>query len=283
MDQLRHRQGIGARGLFDADEDRRYALVERGRVVVLGPQLDGRHVTQAHQGLSVGAQDQVTEVLHPAHVRIGAQVHGEIAVLEPAHPGEIVVAHQDGLDVRGRHPQGRHAPGVQPDPHGEGLVADQPRLGHPRDGLELWLDHPQQVVGDLGLIHVLAVEGHVHQGRGIARGGVDDRVLGLPGQDVALARHLGLDLRHRRLGVVVEDHVGLDGGLALNAGGGQVIDPRRLGHRLLQGGGDEGLDQVAAGPRVAGGDGHHRVLGLRVLAHLHGERGSAGPPPGSAG
>ena len=142
-------------------------------------------------------------------------------------------------------------------------------LGDAVEGLDLRLNDADQIVGDLRQFHVAAVERHVHQRGGVAGGGVDDRVLRRLRQHVELARDLGLNLRDRRVGVVVQAHVGLDHRHALAAGGGQIVDAVRLCDRLLQRRGDEALDQFAAGARIGRGDGDHGVLGLGVLAHLH--------------
>ncbi len=262
-----HRQRVLPRGLLDADEDGRDALVEGGGLVVLRAQLHLRDVAQAHQG-AVGDHHQVAEVLYLAHVSGRGQIDGEVTILELTDARKIVVAAQDVLDVGGGHSQRGHALRVKPNPHGEGLVADELGLGHARHRLELGLNHAQQVVGDLRQAHGLAVEGHVHERGGIAGGRVDHRVLRLGRQHVALACHLGLDLRDRSLRVVVQLHVCLDGRDPLDAGGEQIVDAVGLGDRLLQRRGDEALDQAAAGAGVTGGDRHHRVPGLRVLAHL---------------
>jgi hypothetical protein len=265
---LRHGQRVGARRRLDADEDGLLVLVLVEGIVVLGAQLDGGDILQAHQGAVAGAHHQLAEILLGADVGIGAQVGDGVGALGLPHPGQVVVGLQHLQHLCGRDLQRGHAPRVEPDAHGEGAVADQAGLGHARHCLQLGLHHAQQVVGDLRGLHGLAVEGHVHERRGITGGGGDDRVLRFRRQHVALAGHLGLDLRHRRVGVVVQLHVHFDGGAALGAARGDVVDAVGLGDGLLQGRGDEALDQFAAGTGIAGAHGDHGILGLRVLAQF---------------
>ncbi len=112
------------------------------------------------------------------------------------------------------------------------------------------------------------MEGEVHQRERIAGLRVDYRIVRVFGQHVALARDLGLDLRDRRIGVIVELHEDLDDRDPLTARRLHEIDAVRFGNRLLQRRGDESLDQLAAGARVGRRHPDQGVFGLRILAQL---------------
>ena len=160
------------------------------------------------------------------------------------------VAHVDGGDA-----ERRHLVRIEPDAHGEGLAAQDLRIGDAVDGLQPGLHHPRQIVGDLRAGHHLAVEGEVHQRGGLAGLLDDDGVL-------RLARQLALDLldlrQHvgdRPVGVGVEPQVEGDDAVVLLRGGGERVDALGAGDRLLDGRGDEALDEVGVGARVGRGDG----------------------------
>ena len=261
-------QRVGPRGLGDADEDRRFALVPGRGLVVLRPQLDACNVAQAHQRGIVLTHHQFAEVLDIGDVGGRDQVDQRVLAACLTDPGQVVVRAQHIGDGLGSHAERRHPARVEPDAHREGLVADQLGLGHPRYGLQFRLYDAQQVVVDLRCAHHLAVEGQIHQRGRIAGLRRDYWVFRLLGQHGAPAGDLGLDLGQRLIGWVVQLHVGLDHRLALAARRRQVVDTLRLGDRLLQRGRDEALDQFAAGARIGGRDRHHGVARLGVLAYL---------------
>ena len=237
-------------------------------VVALGAQLNPRDVLQADQGASGLFHHQVAEGIRVCDVGVTGQAHFGVLATGLAHSGLVVVGPQLGGHFYRRQVYRSQSFRIQPYPQGEGS-AQQLGLADARQRLQLRLHNTGQVIGNLGYIHLGAVEGDVHQRGVVTGGGGDHRVFGFCRQHVALTGHLGLDFRQGIVGVVVQHHLGLNGGYTLGAGGRQVINAAGFGNGLLQRRGDKALDQVRTGTGVGGGYRHRGAFQFRVLADLH--------------
>ena len=80
-------------------------------------------------------------------------------------------------------------------------------------------------------------------------------------------RHLCLDLREGRVGVVVELQVHGDGAGALRARRFEIINAVSAGDHALQWRGDESTHQIGVGPNVSGGDADDGNVAARILTH----------------
>jgi hypothetical protein len=79
-------------------------------------------------------------------------------------------------------------------------------------------------------------------------------------------RDLGLDLRQRRVGVVVELEVHRDGAHALRARRLHVVDAVGAGDDPLERGGDEAADKIGIRADIDGRDPDDRDVAARILA-----------------
>ncbi|MCY1285977.1 hypothetical protein D9M70_349350 [compost metagenome] len=268
-----HVQRVGTRRALDGDVHRGDAVERADRVVAGRAQFHARHVAHQHAAVADGLQRDGGEGLGGFQVGGGVHAGHHHLALHLAGGGEEVVLAHRVVDVAGGDAVGGHLHRVEPEAHGELLVAEDFRLGDAGQGGELGLDHPRQVVGDLRVVHLLAVEADVHQRRGVGGFLVEDRVLGVGRQ---LGLHLA-DLRqqlgHQAVGVGADVRVDGDHRVVLPAHRGHVVDAFGAGQALLQRLGDVALDGLRVGPGVEGGDGDQRVFHLRILAdHQFAER-----------
>ena len=177
---------------------------------------------------------------------------------------EVVLAHRL-VHVAGGNPIGRELHRVQPEAHGEHLVAEDFRFGHARQRRQLGLDDPRQVVGDLRVAQLVAVEADVHQRGGVGRLLVQHWVLGILRQlvlhRVGLAQQLGVEA----IGVGTDARIDRDHRGVLLADRGHVVDAFGAGQTLLQRLGDVALDGLGVGAGVRGGHRDQRTFHLWVL------------------
>ncbi len=166
---------------------------------------------------------------------------------------------------------GRHAVRLEPDAHRERPATEDIGALNAVDGAQARLHDADEVVADLVLIEVLGREAQIHRGElRVRRLDLDDRRLRLGRQVVAHLRHFRLDLRERRVGVVVELEVHGDGADTLRARGLDVVDAVGAGDDALERRGDEATHQVGVGADVRGRDRDHRHVAARELAHARG-------------
>ena len=258
-DAVDHGQRVGLGRAVDADEHRLQPVEGRRGIGVLRAELDLGDVAEAHQPVAVGGDHQLAE--RAGGVERGQRVDADLGVVALHLAGggdEIVggerVAHVVGADAERRHPRR-----VEPDAHGEGLAAEDLRVGDAVDGLQLRLDDADEIVGDLRRRHHRRIERQVHQ-RGALPGLLDDhRIVGVLRQHAAHLVDLGQRVGHRPVGVGVEPQVKGDGRDVLLRGRRQRVDAVGARHRLLDRRGDEALDDVGVGARIGGGDGDRRV------------------------
>ena len=196
--------------------------------------------------------------------------------LSGADGRQVIVAAQRLKDVRGCHAVGRKPCRVEPGAQRKLPAAEDLRILDTRHGIELRFDHARQIVGDAVGWQDVAAEAHVSGIDRLADGDVEHRLLRLRRQLVTDGGDLRLDLGERAVGVVVEAQRRGDGRESIDAGRGEVVDPLRLGDRLLERLGDETGHRVGIRAVVGSGHGDHGVLGLRILAHRQlGERAHA--------
>ncbi len=251
-------QRVGGRCGLDADVYRWGAVERADRVVVFRPHLDPCHIAQQHAAVAAGLDRQGGERLGRLQLGAGVDAGDHVFALHLAGRGkEVVAAHGIG-PVVGRQAIACQFHRVDPDAHGEHLVAEDFRFGHARQSRQLGLDHPRQVVGDLRVAHFLAVETDVHQRRGIGGFLAQYRVFRVLGQLVA--HFVGLGQQFGEQAVAVGADACVDGydREVLPAHRGHVVDAFGTGQALLQRLGDIALDGFGVGAGVGGG---HRDQG----------------------
>jgi hypothetical protein len=164
-------------------------------------------VAKAHQGVLVAAHDEALELRDAGHVRGRGQVDLQQIVLGLTDAGLNVLPPQRRAHVEGGDVERRHAPGVEPDAHGELLITHDVRPWRRRESPACAGWHAaHQVVGDLRCAHGVAGEADVHQRPALLGAHVDHRIQRFAGNLIALAADLGLNLCHGGVAVVVELH-----------------------------------------------------------------------------
>ena len=139
---------------------------------------------------------------------------------------------------------------------------------HSADGAQFGLYDARQIIGDLVLIEVGRREANVHRGKLIVRGlQINDRRFSFWRQVIADLRHFRLNLRERRVGIVVELQVHRDRAEALSARRLHVVDTVGAGDDALQRSGDKSAYQVGVCAHVNRRNRHHRDVAARVLTH----------------
>ncbi len=274
-DAVDHGQRVGLRRAVDADEHRLRSVEGRGRIGVLRPELDLGDVAEPHQRVAVRRDHQLAERL--GVVERGQRVDADLGVvaLHLAGGGDEVVGDERVADVVGGDAARRHLDRVEPDAHGEGLAAENLRVGDAVDRLQLRLDDADEIVGDLRRGHHRRIERQVHQ-RGALPGLLDDdRIVGVLRQHAAHLVDLRQRVGHRPVGIGVEAQVQGDGRDVLLRGRRQRVDAVGARHRLLDRRGDEALDDVGVGAGIGRGDGDRRVRRQWKLADLQLQPGDA--------
>ncbi len=178
---------------------------------------------------------------------------------------EVVLAHRL-IHIAGGHAVGTHLHRVEPQAHGKHLIAEDLGLGHAGQGGQLGLDHPRQVVGDLRVGQLVAVEADVHQRRGVGGFLAQHRVFGVLRQLVLHLVGLGQQFGEQTVAVGTDARVDRDDRHILPAPRGHVVDAVGAGQTLLQWLGDIALDGLGIGPGVSRGHRDQGVFHLRVLA-----------------
>ncbi len=188
-----------------------------------------------------------------------------------ADTGDIVVVGQGGGDVGGGQLVRRQLDRVEPGAQGEILGAEQFRRLHAGNGLQFRLHDADQIIGDLVRLQNVGTEAHIHGVDGLADRHLQYRLLRARRQLVQHRIDLGVDFGQRLVAVIVQAEIAGDGRERVLAGRLHVIDAVGLGDRVLERRGDEAGDDVRIGAEERGGDGHHRILGARILQDRQGE------------
>jgi hypothetical protein len=175
------------------------------------------------------------------------------------------LAHRVG-HVGGTEPKTGELHRVEPQAHGEHLIAENLRFGHARQRRQFRLNHPRQVVGDLRVAQILAEEADVHQCRGIGGFLAQHRVFGVLRQLVFHLIGLGQQFGEQAVGVGTDARVDRNHREILPADRGHVVDALGAGQALLHRLGDIALNSFGVGSGISGGHGDQGVFHLRVLA-----------------
>jgi hypothetical protein len=258
---------------LDAEEDGVLAVHRHGGVGVLRPERHLGDVLDAHQGAVPRLHHHALERVDIGEAGIGGDVGDGVVALALARRRLEVVGADRLRHVVGRDAARRHAQGIEPDAHGKGLSAEDLGLGHAVDGRHQRLDDAREIVGDRRVRHRVAGKADIHDVGGLSGLLDDDRVLRL-GRDQKLdLLHLGHDVGHRLVRIVVEPDIGLDRARPLDRVRGDVVEPLGRRHRLLDRRGDEPLDELRRRAGIERGDGDDRVLQLRILPDRQVEAG----------
>ena len=186
--------------------------------------------------------------------------------LGPAERRQVVVPRQRVAHRRRRDAVRRHLVRLQPDPHRERAGAEDVGALHAADGAQLRLHDARQVVGDLVRIEVGRREAEIDRRElVVGRLQLDDRRLRLGRQIVAHLRDLGLNLRQRGVGVVVELQVHGDRAERLRARRFHVVDAVGAGDDALERRRDEAAHEVRVRADVGGRDADDRDVAARIL------------------
>ena len=255
------------RGEHPDAHERRTLSVEPDIVfVVLGAEHDVSNLAKPDNRSLLFLHHQLTELFGCSEVRIRDEVHGNHRALGLAERRQVVVALERVADGGRRDPERSHLVRLQPHPHRERTVAENIRALYAADGAQLRLHDPRQIVRNLVLIKVGGRKPDVHRRELRVRGfQLDDRCFGLWRQIVAHLGHLGLDLRERCVGVVVQLQVHRDRGHAVRAGRLHIVDAIRAGDHALERRRDESANEVGIRTHVHRADLDDRNVAARIL------------------
>ena len=231
-------------------------------------ELDLRHVAEAHQRIAMRRDHQPAERL--GAVEGGQRVDADLGkvAFDLAGGGGEVVGVERGAHVVRRHAERSHAGRIEPDAHGEGLSAQDLRIGDAVDCLQARLHHAGQIVGDLRRGHHVRIERQVHEREALAGLLDDHRIVGVARQEAAHLIDLGERVGHRPVGIGVETQIERNRRDVLLRGRDERVDALGARHRLLDRGGDEALDDIGRGAGVGRGDGDGGVRSRGELPHL---------------
>ncbi|MNL17924.1 hypothetical protein D3C87_1390460 [compost metagenome] len=139
---LDHIQRVGARGGLDADVHRRRAAKRADRVVVFRAHFHPRDITQQHAAVATDLERNRREGFSGFQFGVGVDAGDHVLAFHFASSGEeVVLAHGVG-HIAGAEAETGEFHRVEPQAHGEHLIAENLRLGHARQGRQFWLDHP---------------------------------------------------------------------------------------------------------------------------------------------
>ena len=199
-------------------------------------------------------------------VRVDADL-GIVALHLARRRGEIVgverVAHVIGRDAERGHPDR-----IEPDAHGEGLPAQDLRIGDAVDRLQAGLHDAREIVGDLRGRHHVRIERQVHQGEALPGLLDDDGIVGFARQQAAHLVDLRERVGHRPVGIGVEAQVEGDRRDVLLRGRDERVDALGARDRLFDRRRDEALDHVGRRAGIGGRDRDRRIRRLGKLADL---------------
>ena len=246
----------------------RLAVEAHFLVVVLRTEDDVGNLAEPDDDAVLFLDDELTEFLGRPQIGVGDEVDRHHRSLGLAERGEIVVSRQRVAHGRRGNPERRHRVRLQPDAHRERPVAENVGTLHAADGAQLRLHDARQVVGNLVLIEIGRREAEIHRRELGVRGlHLDDRRFRLRRQLIAHLRDLGLDLRQRRIGVVVQRQVHGDRADPLRAGRLHVVDAVGAGNDPLERRRDEPAYEIGVRPDVDRRHPDDRDVAARILPH----------------
>ena len=199
---------------------------------------------------------------------LAIEVYRHHRALGSAERRQVVVARQRLAHRRRRNAVRGHAIGLQPDTHRERAIAENVGALNAADGAELRLDDARQIVGNLVRIELGRREPHVDRRElVVGRFELDDGRLGLGRQVVANLRHLRLNLRERRVRVVVQLQVHGNRAERLRAGRVHVVDAVGARDDALERRRDEPAHQVGVRADIDRRHPDDRDVAARILAN----------------
>ena len=267
-------EGVAAEALVDGDDGAGALVVVGGEAVGLRAELDAGDVAQAHEGVGVGAQDDVFKLFGGDEAPLGADgvgggLAGQGGLGADFADGVDAVLRLDGLpDFAHADAEGGHFVGLEPDAHGvfagaEDLdVADAGGAQQGVDEVDVGVvGHPCGVVFLAGGLQDVEQQGAAADA---AHGHAE--LLDFAGQ---LGVGLGVaqvaeHLVHLRGAADFEGDVEAHGAV-VGGGAGHVLHAADAAHLLLDGRGDGVGDGAAIGSRVRGGDADLRRGDVGVL------------------
>ncbi len=264
--RLDHLQRIGRRQHPYAHERGFLAAEPHLFIVGFRAELDVGNVSQPDIRPALFAHDEVAKFLRRSQIGVGREVHGHHPALGGADGGQIVVRRQRLPHFAGRDVPRCQPVGFQPDPHRKGARAENLGLLYAGNRRQFRLNHPQQVICDLVLVEILRIKTQVRRREPAVAGfDVHHRRLGFRRQIIADLRDFRLNLRQRRVVVVIEPQMHRDRAQPLPAFRLDVINPVGAGDNPFQRRGDVAAHQVSVGADVGGFDRDHGDVAARVL------------------
>jgi hypothetical protein len=258
------RVGIGKHP--NAHEGRAFPVESHILIVVLSTEYDVGDVAQADNDSLILFDYQLAKFLGRAQISVRHQVHGNHGTFGISEGREIVIIHQRRAHVGRGDPASCHLVRLQPNPHGEGSIAEDVGPLHPADRAQLRLNHASQIVCDLVLIEVGGRKAEVHRRKlGISRLQIDDRNLRIGRQIIANLCHFRLDLSQRCSGVVIDLQVNCDRADTLSTCRLHVVDAIGAGNYPLDRGSDKSAHQVSACSDVHGRNLNDGYVAPRIL------------------
>src|SRR5690606_27723053 len=119
-------------------------------------------IADQHATVADGLHRNGGKSLGALQVSAGIDAGDHVLPLHFAGGGEEVVLAHGAAEVIGGNPVGSHLHRVQRQAHGEYLIAENFCLSHAWQGGQLGLDDPRQVVGNLRVGQLVAVEADIH-------------------------------------------------------------------------------------------------------------------------
>ncbi len=262
---LDDRQRVAGWRRLHPDKDRLLAVHHDARVPVLRAEIDRRNVFEPYHGAARDLDHHAFELADVGQPGIGGNVRDGVESFRLTCRGLEVVGPDREVHVVSRDVVRRHPRRVEPQPHRKRLAAQYVGRGNALDGRQQRLHDPGQVVGDRRARQFVAGEPDIHDCGRLTRRFQDDRVERLLRHQVFDLLDLGHDVGQRLVRIVIELDVGCDGAGVLCRAGGQIVDPLRGRHSLLDRGRDKALDQIGRGARIGRRDGNRRVEEPRIL------------------
>ena len=261
-----HIERVGVWQHPHAHENRLLAAESNRRVVIFRTELHIGDVFQPHHRAAALTQHELLELRDRAEVGIRREVHRHERAFGLAHGGEVVVSSQGAANLRGADVEGRHAVGLQPNPHRKGPPAQNLGALNPRDRREPRLNDPREVVGDFVRLQNIRDESQVGRRAFRVRAlDIDDRHLGLGRKVAAHLVHLRTDLRQGLGRVVIQLQPCRDERAPLRAFRLHIINAVRRRDRPLDRRGDETPHEIRVRPDVNRRDGHRGIVAPGIL------------------
>ena len=256
-----------------ADENRVLAIEGDAGVGALRRKFDGGDILHSHKTAVLGFDDHPFELVDVGKVGIGRNVGNDEKALGLARGRLEVVGGDRRRNVNRRNAAAGHPFRIEPQPHREGLPAQNVGGGDAVDGGQHRLHHARQIVRDRRSRQHFAGETEIHHRRGLAGGLGHDRIVGFLRNQVFDRVHLGEHFGQCLVRIEVQLDVDLDRAGAEHRGRRHVVDTFGGGDSLFDRRRDEALNEVSRGAGVRRGDVDHGIRQLRILPDWQAGRG----------